>query len=92
MRPIRAVLRSRVPTRPQVWLIVEIHCSPPIQNLQSVWISGRPLSDDLNLEEDVAVKIIGPTSTTEADRVVQVLLEQLELAGVEVHVSSAADD
>ena len=81
-----------VEARPQVWLIVEIHCYPPIEDLESVWISGRPLSDDLNLEDDVAVKVIGPTSTTEADRVLRVLLEQLQLAGVEVHVSTAADD
>jgi len=78
--------------RAQVWLIVEIHCYPPIRNQESVWICGRPLTDDLGLEDDVAVKVIGPTSTTEADRVLRVLREQLELAGVQVHVSSAADD
>jgi len=85
-------VESREAGRAQVWLIVEIHCHPPTRNQESVWISGRPLSDDLNLEDDVAVKVIGPTSNTEADRVLRVLLEQLQLAGVEVHVSSAADD
>ncbi len=43
--------------RPLVWLVVEVHCYlKPVGLRVSIWISGRPLSDDKAAEEDVAVK------------------------------------
>lgn len=78
--------------RPQVWLVIEVHCYLKPVGQISIWISGRPLSDDKTLEEDVAVKLVGPVSGAEGERVVGVLREQLEAAGVTVIETAAADD
>jgi hypothetical protein len=78
--------------RPVVWLIVEVHCylRPPGQ--VSIWVSGRPLSDDKSLEDDVAVKLLGPVPGAEGERVVGVLQNQLSAAGITVIQTAAADD
>lgn len=78
--------------RPLVWLVVEIHCYLRPAGQVSIWISGRPLSDDKTLEEDVAVKLIGPVSGAAGERIVGVLQEQLGAAGVAVIQTAAADD
>lgn len=78
--------------RPLVWLVVEVHCYLKPVGQVSIWISGRPLSDDKALEEDVAVKLIGPVLGAEGERVVGVLQEQLGAAGVTVIQTAAADD
>ncbi len=74
------------------WVIVEVHCYLKPAGQVSVWVSGRPLSDDKGLEEDVAVKLVGPVPGAEGERVAAVLREQLEAAGVTVIESAAADD
>jgi hypothetical protein len=79
-------------TRPTVWLVVEYHCYLEPAGQVSVWVSGRPLSDDKTLEEDVAVKLVGPVPGAEGERVAAVLQEQLEAAGVTVIRTAAADD
>jgi hypothetical protein len=78
--------------RPQVWLVIEFHCYLRPSGLVSVWVSGRPLSDDKTIEDDVAVKLIGPVPGAEGERVVGVLKSQLEAAGVTVIQTATADD
>ena len=78
--------------RPLVWLVVEVHCSLRPVGQVSIWISGRPLSDSKTLEEDVAVKLIGPVPGAQGERIVGVLQEQLGTAGVTVIQTAAADD
>lgn len=77
---------------PIVWIVIEIHSYPPTEGLVSVWISGRPLSKDKIIEEDVAIKLMGPVLHAEGERVIQVLRHQLEVAGVVVVESATADD
>jgi hypothetical protein len=77
---------------PRVWLVVEYHCHLPDPNRVSVWVSGRPLSDDKELAEDVAERLVGPVSLAEGNSVVELLRRQLEAAGVTVVVDAAADD
>ena len=74
------------------WVVVELHCYLRPAGQVSIWVSGRPLSDDKELEEDVAVKLVGPVPGAEGERVVGVLREQLGAAGVTVIESAAADD
>jgi hypothetical protein len=74
------------------WVIVEIHCYLRPDGQVSIWVSGRPPSDDKELEEDVAVKLVGPIPGEEGERVVAVLREQLGATGVTVIESAAADD
>ena len=75
-----------------VWVIVEIHCHlEPVGQL-SIWISGRKPSNALALKDDVAVKLLGPVSGEEGERVVRVLKEQLGISGVTVVEKVAADD
>jgi hypothetical protein len=78
--------------KPTVWLVLEFNCYEPSPDRASVWISGRPLSPDKALEEDVARKLVGPVPTAEAERIIQALRSELEFAGVEVILESAADD
>jgi len=78
--------------RPQVWLVIEFHCYLRPSGQVSVWVSGRPLSDDKTIEDDVAVKLIGPVPGAEGERVVGVLKSQLEAAGVTVIQTATADD
>lgn len=75
-----------------VWLVVEVHCYLRPAGQVSIWISGRPLSDDKAIEEDVAIMLIGPVSGAEGERVLGVLREQLGAAGVTVIESATADD
>jgi uncharacterized secreted protein with C-terminal beta-propeller domain len=75
-----------------IWVIVEVHCYLEPAGQLSVWISGRKPSNDLTIEEDVAVKLVGPVSGEEGERVVRVLKEQLEYAGIKVIEKVAADD
>lgn len=77
---------------PTVWIVLEIHSYPPTEGQVSVWISGRPLSDNKLIEEDIAVKLVGPVLHAEGERVIQVLREQLEVAGVTLVESATADD
>jgi len=82
--------------KPRVWLVIEIHCdtSPSAGSAEtaSVWVSGRPLSPDKELADDVARKLIGPLPYSEAKQTAQVLRHELEEAGVEVILDWAADD
>jgi hypothetical protein len=75
-----------------VWLVVQVHCYLRPAGQLSIWISGRPLSDNKTLEEDVAVKLIGPVPGAEGERVIAVLREQLAAAGITVIQTAAADD
>jgi len=75
-----------------VWLVTEIHCHKPSEGWVSIWVSGRPLSDDKTLDEDVAERLIGPVDPAEGERLVSVLRRQLEAAGITVVSSFAADD
>jgi hypothetical protein len=77
---------------PQVWLVVEYHCDLPEPDQVSIWISGRPLSDDRELADDVAEKLMGPVPLAESERLVGVLRDQLQAAGITVFVDWAADD
>jgi hypothetical protein len=78
--------------QPLVWLIVEVHCYlKPVGQL-SIWISGRPLSDNKALSEDVADRLVGPVSGAEGERIVSVLKKQLEIAGITIIQTAAADD
>jgi hypothetical protein len=79
-------------SRPLVWVVLEVHCYLEPEGQVSVWLSGRPLADNKMLEDDVAVRLIGPVPGAEGERVVAVLQEQLGAAGVTVIRSSAADD
>ena len=74
------------------WVIVEVHCYLRPAGQVSIWVSGRPLSDEKRLEEDVAVRLIGPVPGEEGERVAAALKEQLGFAGVTVVESAAADD
>lgn len=74
------------------WVVLEFHCYLRPANQVSVWVSGRPLSDDKTLDEDVAVKLVGPVTAEEGERVASVLREQLGAAGVTVVQSASADD
>lgn len=78
--------------RPRIWLVTEFHCHFPQPNLVSLWISGRPLSPDRLLEEDVARKLIGPVPDEEAKRIVAVLRAELQAAGIDVHEEFSVDD
>jgi hypothetical protein len=75
-----------------LWVVIEVHCYLKPAGQVSVWISGRPLSDDKSLAEDVAVRLVGPVSGAEGERVAAILEEQLTAAGVTVIRSAAADD
>jgi hypothetical protein len=77
---------------PVVWVVIEYHCYLRPEGQKSIWISGRTLSDSKTIEEDVAVKLIGPIPGEEGKRVVKVLREQLGVAGVTVIESATADD
>jgi len=79
-------------SRPQVWVVLEYHCYQKPEGQVSVWLGGRPLADDKTLEDDVAVRLVGPVPGAEGERVVAVLEEQLGIAGVTVIRSAAADD
>jgi len=78
--------------RPQFWIILELHCHLPEPDQASVWISGRPLSPDRALEEDVARKLCGPLPWSAASQLAECLRAELEVAGLEVAVEYAADD
>lgn len=52
---------------PVVWLVVEVHCSLKPVGQVSIWISGRPLSADKSLAEDVTVKLLGPVAGAEGE-------------------------
>lgn len=78
--------------KPQVWLVTEYNCYLPEQDRVTVWISGRPLSADKELAEDVARPLVGPIPSAAGRRVVEALRAELEAAGVEVIEESAADD
>jgi hypothetical protein len=73
-------------------VVLEYHCHLKPEDQVSVWLSGRPLSDDKMLEADVAVRLVGPVPGAEGERVVAVLQEQLGAAGVTVIRTAAADD
>jgi hypothetical protein len=75
-----------------VWLVLEVHCYLRPSGQVSIWISGRPLSDDKVIDEDVAAKLVGPVSGAEGERVIGILREQLGAAGVTVIESATADD
>jgi hypothetical protein len=75
-----------------VWIVVEVHCYLRPAGQVSIWISGRRLSDDKTLEQDVGIKLVGPVSGADGERIVAILKEQLDLAGVTVVESAAADD
>lgn|GEM_PF-5398998 len=74
------------------WVVIEFHCHLKPDGQVSVWVSGQPLSDDKALDEDVAVKLVGPVPGEVGERVVGVLREQLAVAGVTVIRSVTADD
>lgn len=78
--------------RPLVWVIVEVHCYLKPVGQVSIWISGRRLSDNKTLNEDVAVRLVGPVPGAEGERIVGVLQEQLQVAGITVIQTAAADD
>jgi hypothetical protein len=80
-------------TRPiLVWVILEIHCYLLPAGQLSVWISGRKPPNDKTLEEDVAVRLVGPVPGDEGERIVRALHEQLGVAGITVIEKAAADD
>jgi hypothetical protein len=78
--------------RPRVWLVTEYHCYLPEPDRVTVWISGRPLSPDRELAEDVARPLLGPVPSTEARKLIEVLRTELEAAGIEVIEEASADD
>jgi hypothetical protein len=78
--------------RPRVWLVMEYNCYLPEQDRVTVWVSGRPLSPDKELEEDVARPLVGPVPSAEGRRVIKALRAELQAAGIEVIEVSAADD
>lgn len=78
--------------QPVVWVVVEFHYYLQPAGQVSIWMSGRPLDDDKDLEDDVAVKLVGPVTQIEGNRIVRVLQEQLGAAGVTVLRSGASDD
>ena len=78
--------------KPRVWLVTEYHCYLPEQDRVTVWISGRPLSADRDLADDVARPLVGPVPSTEARRLIEVLRAELQAAGIEVIEDAAADD
>ena len=78
--------------KPRVWLVTEYNCYLPEQDRATVWISGRPLSPNKELAEDVARPLVGPVPSAEARRLVEVLRAELQAAGVEVIEDAAADD
>ena len=78
--------------KPRFWLVTEYNCHLSEQDQVTIWISGRPLSPDKELAEDVAQPLIGPIPAEEGRRIVTVLQAELEAAGVEVIEESAADD
>ncbi|HEU4753057.1 MAG TPA: hypothetical protein VFU47_08105 [Armatimonadota bacterium] len=78
--------------KPRVWLVLEFHCHLPAPDQASIWISARPLSPDRDLAEDVGRKLAGPLPYPEAQRLVELLRGELEAAGVDVVMDSAADD
>jgi hypothetical protein len=73
-------------------VVLEYHCYLKPEGQVSVWLSGRPLDNDKALEDDVAVRLVGPAPGAEGERVMAVLEEQLGAAGVTVIRSAAADD
>jgi hypothetical protein len=75
-----------------VWLVVEVHCYLKPAGQVSIWISGLPLSGNKTLKEDVAVKLVGPVSGDEGERIAEVLQKQLGIAGVTVIEKVTADD
>jgi hypothetical protein len=70
--------------KPRVWLVTEYNCHLPEPDRASVWVSGRPLSPDKELADDVARLLAGPMPSAEARRLVGVLRQELQAAGVEV--------
>jgi hypothetical protein len=78
--------------KPRVWLVTEYNCYLPDPDRATVWISGRPLSPDKDLPDDVARPLVGPVPSAEARQVVEVLRAELQVAGIEVIEEAAADD
>lgn len=78
--------------RPRVWLVLEYNCYLPEQDRVTVWVSGRPLSPDKELAEDVARPLVGPVPSAVGRRVIETLRAELQAAGVEVIEESTADD
>lgn len=74
------------------WVVMEVHCYLKPAGQVSIWVNGQPLSDDKALDEDVAVKLVGPVPGAVGERAVAVLREQLGAAGVTVIHSVTADD
>jgi hypothetical protein len=77
---------------PRVWLITEYNCHLSADNHVTIWISGRPLSPDLDLTDDVARPLIGPLPSADAREIAAILKAELETAGVEVIDDTTADD